>query len=90
MTDDFKPSAAFDVSDENGAMLANHMRALQREVHSGFEMITQKLLTAIDRLNQKLDDLVDWKNEVTRWQADTDRRLAALEKAKRRKTARKK
>lgn len=100
-TGDFDPmpmaNRAADLTDENPRVLANHMRAIQREMHSGFELLAQKLLTAINRVNEKLDDLIDWKREVTRWQAETDERLAALErqplptaKVRRRKPARRK
>lgn len=68
------------VSDENPAVLANHMRALQREVHAGFEMITQKLLTAIERLTNRFDDMSSRIADLERWQSRTDARLAALEK----------
>lgn len=55
--DDFKPADAFDVSDENPAMLANHMRALQGEMRSGFELLNERLIPMITRIEEKLDDL---------------------------------
>lgn len=87
--DEFKPVTAFDVSDENPAMIANHMRALQREVRAGFEMVTQKLLTAIERLNNRYDITDDRVTALERRATDAERRLEALEK-KRRTAARKK
>lgn len=87
--DEFKPLDAYDVSDENPAMIANHMRALQREVRAGFEMVTQKLLTAIERLNNRYDITDDRVTALERRATDAERRLDAIEKLKRRKTARK-
>lgn len=98
--DGFKPTSAWDVSDENPLALANQLRALKREVHAGFELVTNKLLTSIERMADKFDDLVDkFDNEIARraaYEARTDQRLtdaearlAALEKAKRRKPAKK-
>jgi hypothetical protein len=72
-------------------MLAGHLRALQREMRSGFELITNKLLTAIERLNNRLDVLVDRQSISDRRIDDHERRLAALEtKAMRRKPAKRK
>lgn len=79
-TGEHRPITAFDVSDENPAVLANHMRAIQREMHAGFELLAQKLLTSFERINEKLDDIIDWKNEVTRWQASATSRMADLER----------
>lgn len=37
------PVTAFDVSDENPDVLANLLRAVQREMRSGFEMLREEM-----------------------------------------------
>lgn len=82
MTEKYKPVTAADVSDDNPRMIANHLRSLQSEMRSGFELITSKLLTAIERLNNRFDDVLDRVSNL-------ERRVAALEKSKRRKAGKK-
>lgn len=68
---------AEDVTD--GALVAGQLRALKTEVHSGFELLTSKLMTGIEKLGQKLDDLGDRVGQLEREQGAIDRRVAALE-----------
>lgn len=84
---DFKAADAFDVSDENPAVIANHLRALQREVRSGFEILGQRVLTAIERIEHRLDVITDRQALSERRIDDLDRRVASLEAKKRRKPA---
>ena len=93
MSDDHTPVTAADVDENNPSMVRGELRALQREVRSGFELITQKVLDRLDQVDGKLDVLVDRQNvldrrqdAIEREQSRTDARLIALEyAAKRRK-----
>lgn len=40
---DFAPGDSFDVSDENPIFLSNLLRALQREMRAGFEMLREEM-----------------------------------------------
>lgn len=86
-----------DEADDQPRVLANHVRALQREVRSGFEIITQKVLDRLDRFDARLDVVIDRQNEADRSLADlrqaqarTEARLTALETKRRKSAARKK
>lgn len=64
---------------EDGRLVAGNLRALQREVRHGFDLVTNKLMTSLERIESKLDDLAD---RVGRLERDTDdhrKRLDALE-----------
>ena len=81
MSDDFKPADAFDVSDENPQVLSRSVRNLQTEMRTGFELLNQRLLPLLERLESKLDDLTVRVNRVERDLVDQDKRLSALERA---------
>ena len=90
----WQPVTPADVTDDK--LVSGQLRALQREVRSGFELITQKVLTAVERLTEKVDDIkaemADTKAEVAalkREQARTHERLAALEKKRRKPVGKK-
>jgi len=68
----FKPVAAHDVNDDNPAMVANHLRSLQREVRAGFELLGNKLLVTMERMDARQDAFDD---QLTMLQ----RRIAELE-----------
>lgn len=73
------PSRPGDEADDNPRVIANTVRALQREVRSGFELITQKVLDRLDRFDGKLDVVIDRQN-IQEARLDTiERRLTALE-----------
>lgn len=69
---------ASDVSDDNPRMIAGQLRALQRDVNAGFESIAQAL-KAFERIESRLDVIIDRQNETDRRIRDHERRLAALE-----------
>jgi hypothetical protein len=76
VTDDDKmwtPVTAEDVTDGN--LVAGQLRALQREVRSGFELVTNKLLHAIERIGNRLEDHSDRITAL-------ERRVGALESKK--------
>ena len=84
----WKPVAAADVTDDK--LVAGQLRALQREVRDGFDAIARSL-TAFERIEARLDVLIDRQNVTERRVDDIERRLTALEsKPKRRKPARRK
>lgn len=85
MNDEFKPLTAADLADDNPTMIAGHLRTLQREVRSGFELITNKLLVAIERLDNKFSDALDRISQLERDHTDLARRVSALEQPKKRK-----
>lgn len=71
----FKPVAPHDVNDENPLMVANHLRALQREVRAGFELLGNKLLVTMERMDARQDAFDDQLLVL-------QRRVAELEKSK--------
>lgn len=82
MSGDRAPVTAADVRDDNPQMLANHLRALQTEMRSGFELLGTKLLTAIERFGERLDDYSDRL-------AHLERDVAVLKQSQRRKAGKK-
>ncbi len=83
---DFQPLTAADVDDENPRMLAGHLRALQREMRDGFESLA-RTLTAFERIESRLDVIIDRQNVLERRQDELELRVAALEAPKRRRPA---
>jgi predicted nuclease with TOPRIM domain len=75
----FEPVTREDVDDEAPAMLANHMRALQREMRDGFDSIG-RALQALSRIEERLVVVIDRQNHLERRIDDHERRLALLEK----------
>lgn len=75
--DRFEPVTAADVTDER--LLVGEFRAFRNEMRSAFELLVTRLLPAIERIEQRLDD-------HDRWRRDTDQRLVALESSARKKT----
>lgn len=82
--DPFIAATPDDVAD--GKLVAGHLRALERKVDSGFALITNKLLTKLDRLEEKIDEHGDALKDITarmsRLESDRDadrKRLAAIE-----------
>lgn len=87
-SDGFKPVTADDVTDEK--LVAGQLRELQREVRSGFELITTRLETMMDRFAERQEDHAHRIDQLERDRARTDQRLAALEaRPKRTRKARK-
>lgn len=76
---EYVPVTAADVADENPIAIANHLRALQREVRSGFELITNRLETMMDRFAERQDDHAFRIAQLESDSSRTDQRLAALE-----------
>lgn len=74
------PVRVGDEADDQPRVIANHVRALQAEVRSGFELITQKVLDRLDRFEGKVDVLVDRQNLLERRVDEVERRLSALER----------
>ncbi len=75
--DGFTPATGADVADDNPRMIAGELRALKRDVNAGFELMTQKVLTRLDRFDQKLDVVIDRQNVFERRLDDVERRVAA-------------
>lgn len=61
---------AFDVSDENPEVIANHLKALAREVRAGFEMLTEEIKnlrrTIDQRDNNTKDEITAIKRQLER------------------------
>jgi hypothetical protein len=81
----WQPVTPAQVADDHPSMLANHMRALQREMRDGFDGIGRALV-ALTRIESRLDVVIERQNlielrqdAIERRQAESDRRLAALE-----------
>jgi hypothetical protein len=72
VTDGFKPGDAFDVSDENPQVIAEHLRALQREMREGFDLV----MSALGRITKTIEG--DHVRD-----SDIEQRVAALEQPKR-------
>lgn len=89
--DKFRPVQAADVTDL--ALLPRRFDALASEVRLGFEMFGNKILPALDRIRDAIEDLAV---RVTRLEKDwlaADKRLTAIEQeigASRRKQAKRK
>lgn len=90
--DDQMWSRPGDEAEDQPRVVANQLRALQREVRDGFESMG-RALTMFEKIDAKLDVIIDRQNvadrrldAIEREQSRTDARLIALEyAAKRRK-----
>lgn len=76
----FVPATAADVTDER--LLAGEFRAFRTEVRGNLELICNRLLPTLERIEQRLDEQDRWRTEVDRWRRDTDQRIAELERAR--------
>lgn len=70
----FKPSTAADAAEDNPRVIANQLRALQRDVKAGFERMDVRFETIIEKILVVVDDL---SHRVT----SLERRVTALETA---------
>jgi hypothetical protein len=70
--DKFKPVDEYELRDDNPKVLAEQMRALQREVRDGFQLVTD----ALNRLTKTIEG--DHVRD-----SDIEQRVAALEQPKR-------
>jgi hypothetical protein len=65
--DKFPAAMVGDANDDR--LVAGHLRALQREVRAGFELLGNKLLAAMERMDHRqdafADELVDLRRRVT-------------------------
>lgn len=75
--DGFTPVAADELTDEK--LVAGQLRALQREVRDGFELVTNKLLTNLERLNDRIDDVMSRLSSLERYRVELDARLDSIE-----------
>lgn len=73
------PSQPSDHDDDNPSVIAHTVRALQAEVRSGFELITQKVLDRLDRFDGRLDAVIDRQNLLEQSHRRITERLVALE-----------
>lgn len=88
--DKFKPVDEADCRDDNPAVLANHMRALQREVRDGFEMIANRILPELAKVRDAIEDIGERLTALERDRDDINDRVSALERsAKNRRKAKK-
>lgn len=78
--DGYKPVTADDVTDEK--LVPGEMRALQREVRAGFQLLESRLTTIMDRFAARQDDHDARIGQLERGHRDTAQRLAALEGAR--------
>jgi hypothetical protein len=72
------PVKAADVADESPTMLSGHLRALQRDVHDGFDRIG-RALEGLTRIEARIDVLIDRQNHIEARQDALERRVSALE-----------
>jgi hypothetical protein len=75
-----RPVTGADVTDER--LVVGQLRALQREVHSGFEILTKRLEVMMERFAARQDDHETRIDQLERDRTRTDQRLAALEGAR--------
>lgn len=73
-----KALTSADVADDNPGMIAGSLRALKREMHSGFESIAQAL-QAFKGIDAKLDVIIDRQNVIERRVSELERRVSELE-----------
>jgi hypothetical protein len=81
----WQPSQTGDNADDHPKVIANHLRALTREMRDGFDGIGRALV-ALTRIDEKLDVVIDRQNVLERRQdaadaerAELARRITALE-----------
>lgn len=74
MSDGFKPVSAFDVSDENPAVVARRLDRLHTDVLERFDNI-ERALVAIAKFDEKLDVIIDRQNVTDRRVDETARQL---------------
>lgn len=79
------PSRAGDEADHNPRVIANRLDALIRDTNAGFVSVTQAL-KAFERIEAKLDVIIDRQNVTDRRVDDLERRVAQLEAAKPRRS----
>lgn len=75
----WQPSQTGDNADTEPRVIANHLRALTREMRDGFDAIG-RALTVLTRIEERLIVVIDRQNVLERRLDDHDRRLDALEK----------
>jgi hypothetical protein len=67
----WQPSQTGDNADDHPKVIANHLRALTREMRDGFDGIGRALV-ALTRIDEKLDVVIDRQNVLERRQDAAD------------------
>jgi hypothetical protein len=90
VSDDYKPVTREDVTDL--ALLPKRFDLFAHEVRQSFELLTERLIPALTRIEEKLEDFGVRIARLERGQVDNTARITALEQAAKRriKAARKK
>lgn len=90
MSDDYKPVTREDVTDL--ALLPKRFDMFATEVRQSFELLNERLIPMLTRIEERLDDLGVRMSRIEREQHDHAARITALEQAAKRriKAARKK
>ncbi len=82
--DPYKSVTREDVSEHNPKMLAEWMRALQREMRDGFTLMAEtfgsKILTTMERIETTMGDVVLRVNQLERAHLSLKDRVALLER----------
>ncbi len=80
---EFIPSVAGELADDDPRMLHNWLRALQIEMRGGFELLGNKILPTLERIEGAVVDLRLRVAELETAKHRTDARLDALERPRR-------
>lgn len=83
MSDDYKPVTREDVTDL--ALLPKRFDLFAHEVRQSFELLTERLIPALTRIEEKLEDFGVRIARLERGQVDTTARITALEQAAKRR-----
>jgi hypothetical protein len=73
----FKASTVADNAEDNPRVIANQLRALQREMRAGFELLGNKLLVTMERMDQRQDAFGAELAELRRRIAELEAKLEA-------------
>lgn len=87
MSDEFKPLQAGELTDL--ALLPGEFRAFRRETHDSLESIA-RALQSLDRIEKRLDVVIDRQNVLEARVDGIDKRLTALETKRKPQPKRKK
>ena len=83
MSDDYKPVTREDVTDL--ALLPKRFDLFAAEVRQSFELLTERLIPALTRIEEKLEDFGVRLSRLERAHTDHAARITALEQAAKRR-----
>lgn len=81
--DKFEPVKTEELDDLH--LLPGEFRSFRAEMRTAIELLTQQLLPAINRINDKLDDVGVRLNRLERDHMDLDNRITKLEQSARKR-----